>query len=298
MPISIRPAISKDLESAAGLVQRSINDLRVRHGLEPSMPFRPPLFQAFCLSEDPSGLWVADDNGAMVGFGFSWVVADFWYLAQLFIEPGLQAGGVGRQLLFKTLQQAERANATNRALITFAYNSSSTGLYVKHGLYPREPLYRMSAPAQEVGRRLAGSSFDCRATESRPMNEQFGAIDEEVLGFRRDRHHAFLSRTNVRTFTIEKHGSAAGYAYVSLDGQIGPFAVAPRADVSQAIGATMAAALETDAQHLSIIVPGASEPIMARVTELGFRIMDPLVLMAAKPFGNWRNYAPRDPGYM
>jgi hypothetical protein len=262
------------------------------------MPFRPPLLQAFCLSEDPSGLWVAHDNGTVVGFGFSWVLADFWYLAQLFIEPGLQAGGIGRQLLLKTLQQANRLNATNRALITFACNMVSTALYVKHGLYPREPLYRLGAPAKEVERRLAERGLDYRATETAPTIEQFGAIDEAVLGFRRDRHHAFLSRTNVRTFTIEKDGAVAGYAYVSPEGQIGPVAVAPPEDASQAIGATIAAALKTEAQHLSIIVPGASEALMAKATELGFRIMEPLVLMAEKPFGNWRNYVPRDPGYM
>jgi hypothetical protein len=39
MPISLRPATSQDLDSAARLVQLSINDLKVRHGLEPSMPF-------------------------------------------------------------------------------------------------------------------------------------------------------------------------------------------------------------------------------------------------------------------
>ena len=46
--------------------------------------------------------------------------------------------------------QAERNGAANRALITPAYNIASTGLYLENGLYPREPLYRMAAPAQAV----------------------------------------------------------------------------------------------------------------------------------------------------
>ena len=51
--------------------------------------------------------------------------------------------------------RAERNGATNRALITPAYNIASTGLYLNNGLYPREPLYRMAAPAQAVAQNLA-----------------------------------------------------------------------------------------------------------------------------------------------
>jgi hypothetical protein len=68
MSISIRPARNEDLEIAAALVQRSINDLWSRHGFEPSMPLRPPVFQAFCLSEDATGLWIAEDDEAIIGY--------------------------------------------------------------------------------------------------------------------------------------------------------------------------------------------------------------------------------------
>jgi hypothetical protein len=47
----------------------------------------------------------------------------------------------------RTLEQAARNEAANRALITPGYNMDSTGLYIRNGLYPREPLYRLVAPA-------------------------------------------------------------------------------------------------------------------------------------------------------
>ena len=37
---------------------------------------------------------------------------------------------------------------------------------------------------------------------------------------------------------------------------------------------------------------------MQTALALGFRIEEPYVLMAWRPFGNWRNYLPRDPGFM
>ena len=115
-------------------------------------PAPPPIaFPKFCLAEDPDGLWVAEHGDAIVGFGFSWMTEKFWCLSQLFVRPKTQAKGIGQALLSKTLVQAERSGATNRALITFAYNIASTGLYLNNGLYPREPLYRVAAPAQAVG---------------------------------------------------------------------------------------------------------------------------------------------------
>src|ERR1700730_7264408 len=78
----------------------------------------------------------------------------FWFLSQLFVRPETQAKGIGQALLSKTLLQAERNGATNRALVTPAYNIASTGLYLNNGLYPREPIYRMTAPAQAVAQNL------------------------------------------------------------------------------------------------------------------------------------------------
>jgi hypothetical protein len=37
---------------------------------------------------------------------------------------------------------------------------------------------------------------------------------------------------------------------------------------------------------------------MQAVLPLGFRIEEPYVLMASRPFGNWRNYLPSTPGFM
>src|SRR5437773_1032298 len=128
MPIAYRPAHAQDLEKAGELVVCSINNLTERHGFEPMAVVSAPQFQAFSLRDDPEGLWVAEDAGQTVGFGFSWVCGNLWFLAQLFVAPDHQGRGIGNELLKHTLEHARKRGAANRALITFAFNRISQGL--------------------------------------------------------------------------------------------------------------------------------------------------------------------------
>lgn len=299
MDVVYRPARAEDLELAVRLVQQSFNDLRVRHGLAPTVPLRPPAFQAFCLAEDPDGLWVAESDDGMVGFGFSWMQETFWYLAQLFIKPETQGRGIGQALLSRTLEQAQQNEAKNRALITLSYNSSSIGLYVQNGMYPCEPLFRVVAPASVVQRNIWATDCDVVPIGSFSEGACLGQIDEEVLGFRRDAHHGFLVGGGVvRCVRVERSGGVAGYAYISSDGHIGPLAVAPEADGEHVVAAAIHRALVERPQQVSMIIPGTADRILGMASELGFRIDEPMVLMSAHPFGKWRNYLPSNPGYM
>jgi len=123
--ITYRSAKCEDLEDAERVVQEAGNELRVRHGRQP-WPVPPPIL--------PSGgprralgrrtwrhdrwLWLQLDDGEVLVF----VATLCW--------PQTQAKGVGQALLSKTLMQAQRNGATNRALITPAYNITSTRLYL------------------------------------------------------------------------------------------------------------------------------------------------------------------------
>jgi ribosomal protein S18 acetylase RimI-like enzyme len=300
MDITYRPARLDDLDTAMRIVQEVYNDLRVRHGLPPTVPLRPPAFQRFCLEKDPDGLWVAESGDALLGFGFAWMRERFWYLAQLFVRPGTQAAGIGQALLSKTLQLAERSGTENRALITMAYNTASTGLYIRNGLYPREPLLRLGAPVQTIKASRAG--LGCDQEPIRPWPECRGwleRIDEEVLGFRREEHHAFLlDSAGIRGVRLECAGRVAGYAYVSAEGHIGPLAVAPGADLKEVVSAAIRCALDGTSKQVSMIVPGRADRMLVAALEFGFRVEEPLVLLSARPVGDWGHYLPGNPAFM
>jgi GNAT superfamily N-acetyltransferase len=300
MDVTYRPAKPEDLEEAERVVQQSGNALRARHGRQPWPTPPPTAFPKFCLARDPSGLWVAEDGDTIVGFGFSWMTEKFWCLSQLFVRPEMQAKGIGQALLSKTLMQAERNGAANRALITFASNIVSTGLYLKNGLYPREPLYEMAAPAQAVAQNLVDAGCDITAIAPWPESGEWtGRIDQELLGFRRDMHHQFLlGGVAARAVRIEHAGRTAGYAYISAQGHVGPLAIVPDADAKVVVTTALRCAVEGGARQVSMIVPGRADVVMQTALALGFRIEEPLVLMAWRPFGNWSNYLPRTPGFL
>ena len=300
MDITCRPAKPEDLEEAERVVQQSGNALLVRHGLQPWPAPPSTAFPKFCLAQDPSGLWVAEDGDTIVGFGFSWMSEKFWCLSQLFVRPEAQAKGIGQALLAKTLMQAERNGAANRALITFASNIASTGLYLKNGLYPREPLYEMAAPARAVAQNLADAGYDITPIAPWPdAGEWIGRIDQELLGFRRDLHHQFLlGGFAARAVRIEHAGRAVGYAYISARGHVGPLAIAPDADAKAVVTTALRCALEGGATRVSMLVPGRADVVMQTALAVGFRIEEPLVLMAWRPFGNWSNYLSRTLGFL
>ena len=201
--------------------------------------------------------------------------------------------------------QAERNGAANRALITFASNIVSTGLYLRNGLYPREPLYEMAAPAQAVAQNLADAGYEVTPiapwpeSGEWPAGEWIGRIDQDLLGFRRDLHHQFLLGSfAVRAVRIEHAGRIAGYGYISAGGHVGPLTIAPDADAKAVVTTALRCALEGGARRVSMLIPGRADGVMQTALALGFRIEVPLVLMAWRPFGNWSNYLPRDPGFM
>src|SRR5215203_6042994 len=140
MSLIYRPAQASDLETAEALVVSSINDLTERHGFGSMATASLPNFQLFSLRDD----------GNILGFAWSWVCGDVWFLAQLFVDPAQQGRGIGNELLKLTLEHSRKSGATHRALITFTFNRVSQGLYIRHGLFPKMPIYFFGAPREQL----------------------------------------------------------------------------------------------------------------------------------------------------
>src|SRR6185312_9027431 len=103
MSIVFRPARADELQPLQELVVGSINDLTERHGLGSPASVRPVDFHLFSWKDDARGFWAAERDGETVGFAFSWVCGELWFLAELFVAPALQGHGIGKELLKRTL---------------------------------------------------------------------------------------------------------------------------------------------------------------------------------------------------
>ncbi len=299
MTIIYRTARAQDLQRGGELVTASINALCERHGFGPIAVVRPPSFSMFSLKDDPEGLWVAEDTGELVGFAFGWACDDVWFLAQLFVSPDRQGCGIGAALLERTLVHAQTSKARIRALITFAFNTVSQGLYMRHGLFPRCPIYNLQVTREALARGLNGARLPCVPIENTaPHLRALAEIDVATLGSSRAKHHRFLATDGAtRGFLLHAGDEFIGYVYVS-DGHVGPFAVTQKTAVAAAFRTALDLAADCGAPCVSAFVPGPSDAALTTALAAGMRITTPMVLMATGDFGNWAQYLPRNPGFM
>jgi ribosomal protein S18 acetylase RimI-like enzyme len=299
MSLVFRPARADELARAEELVASSINDLTERHGFGSIATLRPPDFQLFSLKDDPDGLWVAEVNGDMVGFALSWVCGSIWFLAELFVSPGHQGLGIGNGLLARTLAHARKAGATDKSLITFTFNVVSQGLYIRHGLLPRLPIYLVSVARDALMNPLPGSKLHTTPIEPTTSHLQtLTEFDVSILGSSREKHHRYLCNDSTMTGALLHDGNGCiGYAYVSTLGHVGPLAVADTRLMEAAFRTALDLAAASGAAQVSAFLPGVSEALDVAVTQQ-MRIAFPMVLMSSRDFGDWTRYLPRNPGFM
>jgi GNAT superfamily N-acetyltransferase len=300
MAILYRPARADELQATQEHIVRSINDLTERHGFGPMASVRTPDFQLFSLKDDPAGLWTAEQDGEIVGSAFSWTCGDLWFLAELFISPTVQGQGIGGELLKRAFGHAEKAGAVHKALITFTFNQVSQGLYIRHGLFPRLPLYMFGGAREDVAARLPPARMRCVRIENTAAHfAALAAIDLSALAASREKHHRYLiGDAATQGFLLFEGSDCLGYAYVNRAGHIGPFAVTKPEAVGPAFVTAMHMAVEGGAPQVSAFIPGASETALTMAIGHRMRMTFPMVLMSSSPFGDWSRYLPRNPGFM
>src|SRR5215469_14875559 len=290
MSLVFRPARADELQQAEELIVRSINDLTERHGFGPMASLRPPDFQLFSLKDDPDGLWVAEADGE---------IGELWFLAELFVAPSHQGRSVGHELLARTFEHARKVGATNKSLITFTFNIVSQGLYIRHGLLPRLPIYLVSVARDALMDRLQGARLQSRPIEPTASHlETLAQLDASALGISREKHHRYLlSDGTTKGVLLYDRSECIGYAYASATGHVGPLAVAQARSMGAAFRTALDLAVANRAAQVSAFLPGMSDALSVAV-EHGMRITFPMVLVSARDFGDWARYLPRNPGFM
>lgn len=300
MALVYRPAQEYDLVRVDELVVASINDLTVRHGFGPMATASAPNFQLFSLKDDPDGLWVAEDGGVILGFSWSWMCGDVWFLAQLFVDPVEQGRGIGNELIKRALQHSRNARAVHKALITFTFNRVSQGLYIRHGLFPKMPIYFFGAARERVmvglqKAPLRSIQINGTAAHMRKLDE----IDIRAIGIARAKHHRYLLTEPATEGVMLYTGSeCVGYGYVASSGHIGPLAVTRAEFLDDAFKTMLTRAAGGSSEKISAFLPGTCDSALSLAMKHGMRITFPMLLMASPGYGDWTQYLPRNPGFM
>lgn len=79
----------KDFDTVFSIMERSF----------PREEYRPCEVQKALLSDPAYGIYVARENGQILGFAAVWELEDMLFLEHLAVEPGCRSGGIGSRLL-------------------------------------------------------------------------------------------------------------------------------------------------------------------------------------------------------
>ncbi len=303
--LEYRYAKSSDVPSVAEVFASAIDDIGRRHGfLEEPTPVSPPNPQYyFWLKKDPRAFWVAEDKGRVVGYTFSFLRGNLWFLADLFILPEHQGKGIGGALITRTLGSWKGKRIANRALITPAFNRSSVSLYMRYEMLPRQPVYVAGASKEAVTRGLEvrrKPQLEVEEAEgfrkSAPLLEQ---IHKSAMGFTSGWHNEFFFGVQKsRCLVFRERGRLVGYSFVRSNGRIGPLVVTLASAFGEAFNLTLRAAVQGGAEKVTIHFPGTNGAAARIGIKCGFRISYPLLFLSSRPMGDFENYLFYSPGLM
>ncbi len=195
----------------------------------------------------------------------------------------------------------KESDIRNRALVTLAYNPVSISLYSRYGIYPREPLYWVECPRQNV----KPVDDDAILTNHKAENFQTArktltAIDAGCIGYPREKNHEFLfSLPSYKCYIFSSRDEPVGYAYVAQNGRVGPVATMSEDSFTHVVESALGyAAREEKATSVSLAATGSNEELMKLAFRYGMRIRDNFLLMSSKPFPNLSRYVMYPTGAM
>jgi GNAT superfamily N-acetyltransferase len=251
--VTYRPGRDEDLDACARVWKAAIEDYQLRLAQPPLPDDLGPIRRllAHALATDPDRFWVAVREGRVVGFGSATVREGLWFLAMLFVEPGLQARGVGQALMDRA--QAGRdvdpggpaipgpddpfdTGIHTWGMATDAAQPISNALYARRGMLPRIPVWRLTGEVRRWGavpplpRSLEAVPFEALALDGpdgeRRLAGLVDGIDRALIGAAHRQDHGFLGRDGRTGFLVRDRGDGrvAGYVYGSGAGRLGPVA--------------------------------------------------------------------------
>ncbi|HEX8025171.1 MAG TPA: GNAT family N-acetyltransferase, partial [Candidatus Limnocylindrales bacterium] len=138
--LTLRPATAADLPACERIWRAGLIGYLTPIGLGDIPEDNPGLrrLHAHTFATDPDRFWVGEDGaGTAVAFGSAVQRGRVWFLSMLFVNPEVQAKGVGRAILHRILPPSGAILST----VTDSAQPISNGLYASLGIVPRVPLF-------------------------------------------------------------------------------------------------------------------------------------------------------------
>lgn len=301
--IELRPATAADLPACERVWREGLNGYLRPLGF-PDVPEDNAglrRLHAHTFSTDPSRFWVGTGaDGAVVAFGSAVLRQSVWFLSMLFVDPGVQARGVGRAILDRILPSPR--DGAVLSTVTDSAQPISNALYASLGIVPRMPMFNF------IGRPVEGwvppplplgiRAEPIESTADPAFAADRDGLDRDVIGFEHPSDHAFANNPDQRTFAYRgPDGRLAGYGAASLAGRVGPIAVRDADLLAPVLGHLLTTIQPRGAS--SGWLPGSAGPAVLLALEAGLRIDGfPLLVCWSAPFADFARYLPISPGLL
>ncbi len=286
----LRRGTPDDIRACHDLLWTSATDLGHRHGtelegssddwwkgIEPVHDF---------LAAHAAEWWVAEaqDRDELIGYARSIERGGLFELTELFVRPGLQSKGVGRQLI----EHAFPIGRGDVRSIIATTDVRATARYYAADTVARFPYFTLTgAPRRDADR--DGVTAEAIATDAGAL-AAVTRIEREVLDFPRGTDELrWLAETRAGHLFM-RNGEPIGFAFIQTSGA-GPIAALEPADLPAILGHVEALAADAGTDRLELEVPAVNEVAIRHLLGRGFHI-DPWInlLMSNRPFGRFDRY--------
>ncbi len=245
------------------------------------------------LARTADQFWLAEQDGQAVGFSRSIIRDGHWELTELFVKPGVQSAGLGRELL----RRAAPAGPVDSKLIIASPDPRAQALYMKLGTYPQFSLYYWYREPEKIEVETALTFEPVRETAG--VLELLAAVDQAVLGFRRDADHRWLLADR-QGYLYRRGNEVAGYGYEGKSN--GPFALLDPADFPAVLAHAESAAAQAEQQagrgEFGVEVPLVNIAAIDFLLARGYRIdYFHAHAMMDRPFGRFDRYIATSPPF-
>lgn len=239
-------------------------------------------------------VYVAEQDGHILAFAGAITRGAITFLADLFVKPTTQSGGLGKSLLNAALPQDGLTHFT-----VSSTDPRAQALYIRSGMAPAFPHFnlRWHKPS-----RWELPSTAVTVVEGESGDQELIRWDARIGGRERPVDHAFwIKEQKAVPLWFLQHGKTIGYGYARLKTgsirfpelcTIGPIGVNDPDNAAECI----LAAVSWASQHATMIridVPGP-HPCLAPLLGIGFHIVyvELFVSAAPTPFFDPRCYIP------
>lgn len=265
---NLRGGAPEDAEHAGAVCFAAFKAIAEQHGFPPDFPSPASaiaLMNDLLTRSDFYGV-VAESGGTVVGSNFLAEGGVIAGVGPLTVDPAVQNGKLGRQLLLNVLERARARGVAGVRLVQAAYHQRSLSLYTKLGFAAREPLSTLQGPPIEA--EVAGHVVRrASAADVAACN----ALCMRVHGHERGTELAAAVQRNEATL-VERDGRITGYA--TAIGFFGHAVAETNDDLKALIGFARAFS------GPGFLLPTRNTELLRWCLVQGLRIVQPMTLMS------------------